>query len=73
MFSSKTVVLNLFHISYPFIKQDYPIYPQHSVAFISEKYEINKLLHYRMICKNLYLLYGSVNLPPQKNKMYPQG
>ena len=51
------MVLNLFYISYPFIKQDYRIYPPgpiHSLVLIYWKYEINKLLQFRMIY-NIYI------------------
>ena len=58
---ASSVVLNLIHISYPLIEQDYQIYPQYTqwCTFIENTKLIginNKLLQFRMIYKNLHWL-----------------
>jgi len=53
----KSVVLNIFYISYPFHQTRLPgLPPMHSTVLISLKYEINQLSQFTMIYKNLHLL-----------------
>jgi len=77
-FSDSTMVLYLFYISYPFIKQDYQIYPQFTRwSSLSENTKLTILqFRFRKIyCIKIYI--GSNlwfrNLPPWKMKFMPMG
>jgi len=55
---SSTVVLNLFYMSYPFIKQDFQIYLQYTqwCSFIENTISTNSYSLVRMIYKNIHWL-----------------
>ena len=72
---SNPVVLNLFYKSYPFYRTRLPdLPPIHSVVLIYWKYEINKLLQFRMIYKTLHCLeFWFSKFTPWNMKFSPRG
>jgi len=73
----RPVVLNLFYISYPFIKQDYRIYPQAQYTHWCSLIENTKLTNFYslewFITFTFVAIYGSANSPPWKMKFTPRG
>jgi len=56
------VVFNLFYISYPLSNKITRFIAIHSLVLIHRKYEINKVLQFRMIYKNLLWLQFMVQM-----------
>jgi len=75
LYESTPVVLNLFYISYPFIKQDHQIYPQYtqSCSFIentklTNSYSLEWFIKFYVVCS---LWFSKFN--PLEDEIYPQG
>jgi len=71
--ASKSVVLNLFYISYPFIKQDHQIYPQCAQCCLFLKNTKSKSPTVRIIYKN-YICYNLwfSKFTPVEDQIYPR-